>query len=178
MNADGNFPLENNSVDAIVSGDVLGHVPDIPTTLKEWARVLKKGAGVSLFTEASYSEKDRSLMARLAKKGIDMCEAVPEHISLFPKEVLEKMFADAGFEVVERKSANVLHWFFFPKDYLLLFKRFKKKPFLYYLSVVWNAILKVSPFYPVPADFMRLTLTRLFGDSAYGTSYFYLLRKK
>jgi len=140
--------------------------------------VLKKGAGVSLFTEATYSEKDHSLMARLAKKGLDMCEAVPEHISLFPKEHLEEMFADAGFEIVERKSANVLHWFFFPKDYVLLYRKFHKKSFLYYLSVIWNAILKVSPFYPVPADLMRLWLTRLFGDSAYGTSYFYLLRKR
>ena len=70
MNSDGNFPLESNSVDAIVSGDVLGHVPNIPSTLKEWARVLKPGAGVSLFTEASYSHNDRSVMANLAKKGL------------------------------------------------------------------------------------------------------------
>jgi ubiquinone/menaquinone biosynthesis C-methylase UbiE len=177
MKDDATFPLENNSVDAIVSGDVLGHVPDIPFTLKEWVRVLKKGGGISLFTEATYSEKDRSLMARLAKNGLDMCEAVPEHISLFPREELEKMFKNAGLEVVERKSANVFHWFFFPKDYVLLYQKFGKKPLLYYVSVVWNAVLKILPFYPVPIDTARLFLTRLLGSAAYGTSYFYLLRK-
>jgi len=177
MDAEGKFPLKENSVDVIVSGDVLGHVPHIPETLREWARVLKIGGGVSLFTEASYSENDHSLMAKLAKDGMDMCAAVPEHISLFPKETLEKMFSEAGFAMVERKSANLLHWFFYPKDYVLLFQRSGHRSFLYYMSFVWNKILKITPFYPVPVELFRLFLTQCFGGKAYGTGYFYLLKK-
>jgi len=177
LNEKGRFPLESSSVDAIFSADVLGHVPDIPAVLEDWRRVLKIGGAVALFTEASYSSSDQSLMARLARNGLDMCAAVPEHISLFPREKLESMFAQAGFTVEERYSANLLHWWFFPKDYVLMFERAGRKCPVYWASWIWNRVSKLIPFYPQPLEFLRLLLIRAFGKSAFGTGYFYFLRK-
>lgn len=177
LDSTGNLPLEKESVDAVFSADVLGHVPDIPKTLCDWYKVLKPGGGCALFTEASYSSEDRSLQARLARRGLDMCEAVPEHISLFPRETLEKMFQNAGFEICDQRSANIFHWFFFPKDYVLLFEKFEKNGPMAWLSKIWNRISKLLPFYPIPQEALRLFLTLLFGKNAYGTSYFYYLRK-
>jgi ubiquinone/menaquinone biosynthesis C-methylase UbiE len=179
LNPDGTFPLSAASVDVLFSADVLGHVPNIPQALKEWARILKPNGTVALFTEASYSPGDQSLMARLAREGMDMISGVPEHISLFPRDVLEAHFREAGFEVEVRYSANVLHWFFFPKDYLLLFRRLRRRStFWYGMSLVWNKMIKIVPFYPIPLEMLRLGLTRVFGKSALGTSYFYQLRRE
>jgi hypothetical protein len=116
-------------------------------------------------------------MARLARQGVDMMSVVPEHISLFSKETLEEMFKAADLEVVERYSANVFHFLFFPKDYVLLLNGKLKGRSLYYLAWVWNKISKVFPFYPWPFHLLRLVFTRYFGRKAFGTSYFYYLRK-
>lgn len=177
LGAEGRIPAADSSVDAVFSLDVLGHVPDIPAVLREFLRVLRPGGRVILFTESSYSEADRSIMAGLARSGADMMLQVPEHISLFPREALERMFAEAGFRVVERFSANVWHFFFFPKDYVLLLKGREEFRGIYRLASVWNRISKVFPFYPWPFQILRLLLTRLHGRSHFGTSYFYDLEK-
>jgi ubiquinone/menaquinone biosynthesis C-methylase UbiE len=171
------IPFPDGSVDVVFSLDVLGHVPAIPKVLNEFSRVLKKGGSVVLFTESTYSPGDRSIVASLAKQGMDMMAAVPEHISLFSKETLEEMFENAGFEMVERYSANVLHFLFYPKDYVLLLKDKKKGRGIYYVAWVWNKISKITPFYPWPFHLLRLWLTLLLGRKAFGTSYFYYLRK-
>jgi hypothetical protein len=116
-------------------------------------------------------------MRRLADDGLDMMGMVPEHISLFSREELERMFAAAGFRMEERFSANLGHFFFFPKDYLLLLKNHAGHRGLYWLAVVWNRISKITPFYPWPFQILRLALTRAFGRQAFGTAYFYDLRK-
>jgi ubiquinone/menaquinone biosynthesis C-methylase UbiE len=175
---DGRIPRPDASIDAIMSLDVLGHVPDIPAVLREWARTLKPGGSVILFTESTYSAGDRSIMRRLADDGLDMMEMVPEHISLFPREALERMFADAGFSVRERFSANLGHFFFFPKDYVLLLRGRAGHRATYALAWAWNRLSKLAPFYPRPFELLRLLLTRAFGRRAYGTSYFYELAKK
>lgn len=175
---DGRLPFADRSVDVVFSLDVLGHVPDIAACLRELARVVKAGGSILLFTESNYSPGDRSLMARLAARGADMMQAVPEHISLLPREKLEEHFHEAGFQVLERFSANVLHFFFFPKDYVLLLgNRRELAPGWYRLAVIWNRISKITPFYPRPFEALRLVLTYLLGRRSSGTSYFYHLRR-
>jgi ubiquinone/menaquinone biosynthesis C-methylase UbiE len=174
----GRIPAETGSIDLIFSLDVLGHVPNIPHVLAEFSRALKSGGSVLLFTESTYSDADHSIMAKLAKDGADMMGAVPEHISLFSREKLEAMFKDAGFEILERYSANVWHFFFFPKDYVLLLKGNKNHRFVFGAAWVWNRISKILPFYPWPFQILRLFVTHLFGKNSYGTSYFYLLHKR
>jgi ubiquinone/menaquinone biosynthesis C-methylase UbiE len=176
------LPFDAGELDVIFSLDVLGHVPDVNATLADWSRALKPGASVILFTESSFSAGDSSVMAWLARKGIDMTLVVPEHISLLPREELERRFEKSGLEIVERFSANVGHWFFFPKDYWTLLQGHPRSGIgprlLYIASRVWDRVLKISPFYPWPPQFLRLAATWTFGRSAYGTSYFYHLKKK
>jgi ubiquinone/menaquinone biosynthesis C-methylase UbiE len=173
----GEIPVPEDSLDVIFSMDVLGHVPHIPTVLSYFHKALRPGGSVVLFTEATYSSQDRSIMARLAKSGYDMTTAVPEHISLFPREDLEGMFEAADFEVLERYSANVGHFFFFPKDYVTLLKG-KNQKGIYWVAKIWDRVSKVLPFYPWPFQFLRLIATYLVGKKAYGTAYFYHLRKR
>ncbi len=174
----GGIPVADASLDLIFSLDVLGHVPDIPATLKEWHRALKPGGTVALFTESDFSPGDRSIAGRLAARGFDMAKVVPEHISLFPKEELERMFAAAGFRVEERYSANVWHFLFFPKDYLLLLSGKPSAPAgILFLAKVWNRLSKITPFYPWPFQALRLVVTQLFGRKALGSSYFYRLTR-
>ncbi|OFZ55028.1 MAG: hypothetical protein A2428_09850 [Bdellovibrionales bacterium RIFOXYC1_FULL_54_43] len=179
----GRIPVPDASVDVIFSLDVLGHVPHIPDTLQAFSTALRPGGSVVLFTESTYSPDDRSLAARLAAEGFDMTDAVPEHVSLFPREKLEQFFTEAGFDVLERYSANVGHFLFFPKDYVLMFRRSQggmsasiRKWKLF--ASLWNALSRIAPFYPWPFQVLRLGLTHLFGRQAYGTGYFYHLRKK
>ncbi|MEO7165387.1 MAG: methyltransferase domain-containing protein, partial [Bdellovibrionia bacterium] len=158
------------------SADVLGHVPDIPLALSEWHRVLRSGGQVVLFTEAAYSPNDVSLSARLARDGYDMCTSVAEHISLFPRETLERMFHEAGFDISERYSANVGHFFFFPKDYVLLLRNAAQRRGTRRLAIFWNRLSRVFPFYPWPFQLLRLAATYIWGGAAYGSGYFYLLK--
>jgi 2-polyprenyl-3-methyl-5-hydroxy-6-metoxy-1,4-benzoquinol methylase len=175
----GKFPAADGAFDVVMSLDVLGHVPDSEATLAEWSRALKPGGYVVLFTESSYSAGDRSIMARLARIGkeYDMTLVVPEHISLIPREKLEEQMERQGFRILDRYSANLAHFFFFPKDYVMLLRGKTKARFWFALAWVWNRLAKLVPFYPQPLEWLRLQLTKARGREAFGTSYFYLLRK-
>lgn len=50
-----NLPFEDNSLDLMVSSDVLEHIPDASRAFEENARVLKKG-GVHLFTVPTHTK--------------------------------------------------------------------------------------------------------------------------
>ena len=173
----GRIPGGEASVHGIFSLDVLGHVPDVAQVLNQWMRALKPGGSVLLFTEANYSPDDRSIAARLAARGADVIAGVPEHISLFSREKLEELFRAAGFELVERFSSNVWHFFFFPKDYVLLLKNRKEFSGWYAVARAWNRLSKLVPFYPAPFHWLRIAVTHLLGRSHKGTSYYYHLRK-
>src|SRR5207248_2578055 len=107
----GAIPEADGSQDAILSVDVLAHVPSIPETLREWNRVLRMGGSVAMYCESTFSGADHSVMRRLKEQGLNLdLFFVPEHhISLYPKEELERFFADAGFEVAERFSGSLWH---------------------------------------------------------------------
>lgn len=179
LRPDGTIPLDGASVDLVLSADVLGHVPSIPAVLRDFSQVLVPGGQVVLYTEAAYSPEDRSLAHRLcAQTGVDLFGGVPEHISMHPREDLERFFDAAGFEVVERYSGNVMHALFFPKHYVELYARAGRSWSVFAVAFrVWNRLSRILPFYPMPIELLRLALTALLGSKAYGTSYFYRLKK-
>lgn len=178
LNPDGTFPLRDQSLDVVFSSDVLGHVPDIRQVVREWSRVLKPGGRVVLFTESRCSPEDHSLMARLERSGIEMIASIPEHVSLLPREELERIFESSGFQVEERISSNVWHFFFAPKDYVKALAGKKKYRGWYWLAKFWTFFSNLVPFYPKPFYFLRNAVTLIFGKRAYGCNYFYLLKNR
>lgn len=181
LDAEGKFPVPDGSLDIIFSSDVLGHVPDIHHTVADWSRALRSGGHVVLFTEASYSPADRSVMARLYRAGIDMIGSVPEHISLWTREALEAEFASAGLVVEDRYSASVLHFPLSPKEYLAALKANPDKRVPFWIKPaahLLHFLQKLTPFYPRPQQWLRSWLIRAYGREAYGCNYFYLLRKR
>jgi len=86
------LPFDTNSFDVVFSNDVMCHVPDRQTVLREWHRILRPG-GHMLFTDA------------LVVTGIVSHEelATRSSIGLFfflPPGENERMIQAAGFEIV------------------------------------------------------------------------------
>lgn len=69
LRKDGTILLKAESVDVIIHTDVLGHVPDIPKTLRDFHRVLKKGGVMACLPESTYCENDKSIMLALSAGG-------------------------------------------------------------------------------------------------------------
>lgn len=167
-----------NAIDIIFSSDVLGHVPSVPKTLSLWNQILKKHGYVALFTEATFNKEDNGVMARLSREGLDMIGSIPGHISLFTREDLERMFFDAGFEVLERYNGGYGYAFFHPSNIVSYLKSHgQQKRSLYLILKIWDRFLKLIPFYPKPIEVIRIFATLLFGRNSYSCNYFYLLRK-
>jgi ubiquinone/menaquinone biosynthesis C-methylase UbiE len=89
------LPLEDGSLDAIVTGDVIYHVEDAAAALREFARCLRPG-GVVLVNEPAYrwlwSYHDEAVGS--------------EH--RFTRPELATLFRRAGFRVVFASYANLL----------------------------------------------------------------------
>ena len=92
IDASKRLPFENNSFDVVFSNDVMCHVPERQSVLKEWHRVLKPG-GQMLFTDA------------LVVSGIVSHEEIAKRSSIglyfyLPPGENERMIEEAGFEIV------------------------------------------------------------------------------
>jgi len=92
IDAGESLPFEKDSLDVVFSNDVMCHVPDRQTVLREWHRILRPG-GQMLFTDA------------LVVTGIVSHEelATRSSIGLFfflPPGENERMIQAAGFEIV------------------------------------------------------------------------------
>lgn len=79
-----NIPLDDNSVDSIISTQVLEHVKDPQKAVKEFHRVLKPG-GHCLLTAPQYGELHEE----------------PNDYFRFTKFGLEELFKNAGFKIVK-----------------------------------------------------------------------------
>ena len=84
--------------DLITASEILEHLPDPQSSLKEIARILRPGGMLWATTPSS-----KSLSFRLM--GIDWSMvAPPEHSQLFSAKAVKKMLRDAGFSHVEVKT--------------------------------------------------------------------------
>ncbi|MFH0859824.1 MAG: methyltransferase domain-containing protein [Candidatus Altiarchaeota archaeon] len=105
---DGEFPFKDGSFDLVLILDVLEHIINPATVLKE-ARRVSSETGLMIVTVPN----GLNLMNRLyflSGKFVDVFDQnhrykdrlFTEHIRLFSKEVLEKMVVDEGLEIVDR----------------------------------------------------------------------------
>ncbi len=84
-----NIPLDNDSVDSVVSTQVLEHIKNPPKAVEEFYRILKPG-GYCLATVPQYSELHEE----------------PDDYFRFTKFGLEELFKNAGFKtiLIERRG--------------------------------------------------------------------------
>ncbi|TNE65401.1 MAG: class I SAM-dependent methyltransferase [Alphaproteobacteria bacterium] len=92
------MPFANNSLDLIITSDVLEHVPDVQRAFSECARVLKPG-GVHVFSiPVKYPIPKQNLVRATMKNGVlDHREPPHYHISGTKEKVL--VFTDFGEEI-------------------------------------------------------------------------------
>ncbi len=120
-----NLPLADNSVDIILSSEVVEHLPDPMPALKEMARILKPGGYAMVTTpnprnlpELVGYALDRLTGGRFKKlywKGQDDISAPPlaaavgfGHVSVHPFSVWRPWFEEAGIPVVKKVRGPML----------------------------------------------------------------------
>lgn len=178
---EGRIPEADGSVDIIYSSHVLGHVPDVRAMLRDWARVLKSDGQIVLYTESNFSESDRSLAAEIYRKyNVSQLRDLEHHISLYPREELEPMFAEAGFVIRKRVAYNAWKGFFDPSALTLLLSKTPGdyRPATRLSLKAWAKVRKLVPFYPFSVDYLYMLMGKVVGSSAHSDCYFYLLEKK
>ncbi|GAB3203138.1 ubiquinone/menaquinone biosynthesis C-methylase UbiE [Pontibacter aydingkolensis] len=87
------IPLEDNSLDAIVAGEVVEHIPEdeLHQVLKEFNRVLKKG-GIALLT----TPNPHSVMIKLGRTGVLQD---PSHVNIMTPPSLREKLERNSFKV-------------------------------------------------------------------------------
>ena len=92
------IPFASNSLDFVYMTEVLHHLPDIPATLHEICRILKKSGSLCIVTQ-SHEQIDRRMTSRFfpASAAIDK--------GRYPDiDVIEDMLFKAGFSAVDPKE--------------------------------------------------------------------------
>ena len=120
-----NLPLADNSVDIILSSEVVEHLPDPVPALKEMARVLKPG-GYAMVTTPNPKNLPEMLgyamdyltgggFKKLYWKGQDEVSAPPlaaavgfGHVSVHPFPVWRQWFEQAGIPVIKKVRGPML----------------------------------------------------------------------
>ncbi|TAK30225.1 MAG: class I SAM-dependent methyltransferase [Chloroflexota bacterium] len=101
------LPFEGASFDGVFSLDVLAHLPDPGQGIAEIARVLRPGGLAAVYAETNGFVRHRwTLQHYLVRQlGFDPLSEADLHVSLISKEELERLFAEAGLEVVATRVA-------------------------------------------------------------------------
>lgn len=92
----GKFPLEDNSIDFVMSSEVVEHIYDTQNAFRELARVVKKGGKVLITTPFHGLLKNLALILFGFEKHFD---PTGPHIRFFTKKNLIKILGENGFEI-------------------------------------------------------------------------------
>lgn len=93
--------FEAETFDAVTMWDVIEHVPDPMSDLREVWRILREGGLLSLITPDCSSP-----VARLLGRRWEELRRVREHIYFFSRRTITEMLHRAGFEVLKIESAD------------------------------------------------------------------------
>lgn len=97
------LPFPGGSFDALFAGEVIEHVPNAATTLREWARVLKPG-GVAIITTPN---RDR-FVSRVNRMELPYS---PDHLGeVSYRELTKELLPAAGLEFVEQACIYLELW--------------------------------------------------------------------
>ena len=104
------IPLDDTSVDVVVSGLVLNFIPDQRAALAEMARVTVKGGMIAAYVWDYAGKMELMRFFWDAAVEVDPGAAKMDEGIRFPlcrPEALEKLFADAGLKGVEVKPIDI-----------------------------------------------------------------------
>ncbi len=110
-----NLPFGNKTFDAIYTSDVLGHVEDVPTWLKELRNVLKPEGTLAMFSESKLG-KHAYIRNYLINRGLNTDPHAEFHISLYSKAELQDILQEAGFEIDKMYSSFWAKFFVHPDE--------------------------------------------------------------
>lgn len=100
------LPFKDRSFDKVICSEVLEHLPDPNSCLKEINRILKPNGEIAVSVPTYFTEIviDRLADEYLGKKG--------GHIHVFKKEDLAKKIERNGFKIYSTDSAHSLHFIY------------------------------------------------------------------
>ncbi|MBI2541621.1 class I SAM-dependent methyltransferase [Candidatus Woesearchaeota archaeon] len=93
--------FKQNSFDAVTIFDVIEHLPDPKSMLKEIRKILKPNGLLAITTP-----NIGSIAARLLGKNWEEVKRVREHIYFFSEDTLKKMLESLNFELLKTESAG------------------------------------------------------------------------
>lgn len=149
------LPFSDESVDVIYTSDVLGHVEDVPSWLREVNRVLRPGGVISMFSESKLG-RHAYIRNYLLKHGLNTDPHAKFHISLYSKEELKTLLYNSGFYIKKMYSVFWAKFFVHPDELYPAFK--SQKNFLFLKTI--NAMLNYVKVYTKP---FSLALSELYG---------------
>ncbi len=103
--ADGPWPLEDVSFDAVWAGEVVEHVADTAGWLSEVRRVLRSGGSLVLSTPA-HDRLARAVLGVSARAFAARFDPRSEHLRFYTRRALAALLEDFGFERVEIRGAG------------------------------------------------------------------------
>jgi ubiquinone/menaquinone biosynthesis C-methylase UbiE len=142
-----NLPIEDESVDTIVSNMVAEHLEDPKTVFSEFSRVLKPGGNVFFRTTNKYYPSQffghifsKSVKDKIINKifGVESHDIFRTHYKINTFNKIKKLLPSYGFEINKLEAIEDLHMF---------------HPVAFELSYNIYRIQKMKPFY-----FLRNTL--------------------
>jgi len=174
------LPFANNYFDAVYTSDVLGHVKNVPSWLKELNRVLKDEGVLAMFAE---SKLGRHAYARnyLMKRGLNTDPHAEFHISLFAKDTLKEFIEASGFEIDKMYSAFWASFLLHPEEMYHGFCNTDKHRFVilrFINKILYKIKKKLHPYSTAFCELCGLVEMYLIGKRVEAQGYVVLARKK
>lgn len=132
-----NLPFANNCFDKVICSEVLEHIPDYKSVLKEIKRILKPGGILAASVPRYFPEW---ICWKLSE---DYHNEEGGHIRIFKEEELRGAIEDEGFACFGKHGAHALHVPYWWLQCLFWSKRERSKIIkAYHRMLVWDLIKK------------------------------------
>ncbi|HEY2182189.1 MAG TPA: class I SAM-dependent methyltransferase [Solirubrobacteraceae bacterium] len=103
--AEGEWPLQDASFDAVWAGETLEHVLDTTAWLSQVRRMLRSGGTLVLSTPA-HDRLGLLVLALSARRFDEHFDPRSDHVRFYTRRTLARLLADFGFEQVEVRGAG------------------------------------------------------------------------
>lgn len=172
------LPFEDQSFDAIYTSDVLGHVEDVDSWLRELNRVLKYDGALAMFSESALG-RHAYLRQYLLKRGLNTDPHAEYHISLYQKAELKAKLENAGFHIKNMYSSFWLKFLCHPDELYPALQESKKFFILRTLNHWLYKLKKKShPYYAAVAELYGLLEMYTLGRFLESQGYIVLAKKE